>query len=817
MNDADASPLNELNILVALSGTTLQVTDGGGTLGADLSSLVNDADADPLNEVNTSVVLNGTILEVTDAGGTLGADLSSVIGGNTLDAAYDHGGGGAGRTITADTGAVRIDGTGGLELATGNLLQSPGNPVLSGSLGIGGTPRSVYVSGRYAYVVDSASDDLKVIDISGAEVTSLVAHSLEAGNLQVRNDIIAQGQLQVTGGLNLGAGGMFSDGDVGVGGDVTITGDLTISGTCTGCVSDIDDADADPNNELNSSVSLNGTTLQVTDAGGTLGADLSSLVNDADASPLNELNILVALNGTTLQVTDGGGTLGTDLSSLVNDADADPLNEVNTSVVLNGTILEVTDAGGTLSADLSNAIGGNTLDAAYDQGGGGAGRTITADTGAVRIDGTGGLELATGNLLQSPGNPVLSGSLGIGGTPRSVYVSGRYAYVADQTSADLKVIDVSDPSAPSLVGSLGTGGRPISVYVSGRYAYVAEPGSSSLLVIDVSDPSAPNLVGSLGLGGRPHSVHVSGRYAYVVDFDNDDLKVIDVSDPSAPSLVGSLGIGGTPLSVYVSGRYAYVVDQDSNDLKVIDVSDPSAPSLAGSLAIGGFPLSVYVSGRYAYVVDTGSDDLKVIDVSDPSAPSLAGSLAIGGIPESVYVSGRYAYVVDSASDDLKVIDISGAEVTSLVAHSLEAGNLQVRNDIIAQGQLQVTGGLNLGAGGMFSDGNVGISGTLAIANDVVPTSSPANLVQLYAEDTASSELKVRDEAGNITTLSPHNFSLIGQPSEPLAWSFYSENEHGKINVDMLRAMRLLESLSGERLVHTQSADESEMENPPLCQ
>ena len=72
-------------------------------------------------------------------------------------------------------------------------------------------------------------------------------------------------------------------------------------------------------------------------------------------------------------------------------------------------------------------------------------------------------------------------------------------------------------------------------------------------------------------------------------------------------------------------------------------------------------------------------------------------------------------------------------------------------------------------GSLFSDGNVGISGTLAIANDVAPTSSPANLVQLYAEDlAASSELKVRDEAGNILTLSPHNFSLIGQPSEPLA-------------------------------------------------
>ena len=106
---------------------------------------------------------------------------------------------------------------------------------------------------------------------------------------------------------------------------------------------------------------------------------------------------------------------------------------------------------------------------------------------------------------------------------------------------------------------------------------------------------------------------------------------------------------------------------------------------------------------------------------------------------------------------------------------------------------------------MFSDGNVGISGTVAIANDVAPTASPANLVQLYAEDVAaSSELKVRDEAGNVTTLSPHNFSLIGEPSEPLAWSFFSENDHGRINVDMLRTVRLVEQMSGHKLVYAET-------------
>ncbi|MDC0257774.1 hypothetical protein OAK35_03415 [Crocinitomicaceae bacterium] len=122
----------------------------------------------------------------------------------------------------------------------------------------------------------------------------------------------------------------------------------------------VDDADADPTNEMNTGVVLNGTDLEVTDGNGTIVTDLSSLqdgVNDADADPTNEMNTGVVLNGTNLEVTDGNGTIVTDLSSLqdgVNDADADPTNEMNTGVVLNGTNLEVTDGNGTIVTDLSS-------------------------------------------------------------------------------------------------------------------------------------------------------------------------------------------------------------------------------------------------------------------------------------------------------------------------------------------------------------------------------------------------------------------------------------------------------------------------------
>ena len=47
----------------------------------------------------------------------------------------------------------------------------------------------------------------------------------------------------------------------------------------------------------------------------------NDLVDDADADPTNEMNTGVVLNGTDLEVTDGNGTIVTDLSSLQDGVD----------------------------------------------------------------------------------------------------------------------------------------------------------------------------------------------------------------------------------------------------------------------------------------------------------------------------------------------------------------------------------------------------------------------------------------------------------------------------------------------------------------
>ena len=149
---------------------------------------------------------------------------------------------------------------------------------------------------------------------------------------------------------------------------------------------EIDDADADATNELITNASLNGTNLEITDAGGTNTVDLSSLdnstmnINDADADATNEIQVL-SISNDTIYLSDGGlvklptgfdgdynnlsnqPIIPSNTSDLTNnsgfitnadDDDADATNELITNAVLSGTNLQITDAGGTKTVDLSS-------------------------------------------------------------------------------------------------------------------------------------------------------------------------------------------------------------------------------------------------------------------------------------------------------------------------------------------------------------------------------------------------------------------------------------------------------------------------------
>ena len=116
----------------------------------------------------------------------------------------------------------------------------------------------------------------------------------------------------------------------------------------------------------------------------------------------------------------------------------------------------------------------------------------------------------------------------------------------------------------------------------------------------------------------------------------------------------------------------------------------------------------------------------------------------------------------------------------------------------------------------------GATHVLALGAGTPPTSNTASSVQLYVRnDTGRFELFVMDSGGNETQLSPHRFELT-EASDPMAWSFYSQNKAQDriINVDMLAALRELEKVVGKPLVFLADGRgnpiKNEIKTPPIA-
>jgi len=90
----------------------------------------------------------------------------------------------------------------------------------------------------------------------------------------------------------------------------------------------------------------------------------------------------------------------------------------------------------------------------------------------------------------------------------------------------------------------------------------------------------------------------------------------------------------------------------------------------------------------------------------------------------------------------------------LVANKTGSGTIPNINLVIgADAVAHFNSDNNFGVAGQSTFGT-NAAGVIGIPNGTAPTTSPANIVQVYSEDVSgSAELKVRDEAGNVTVLS----------------------------------------------------------------
>jgi len=595
-------------------------------------------------------------------------------------------------------------------------ISDPTTPVMMGSMEIPYSPSDVYVSGKYAYVVNNTP------------FGSLCGMSCQVPLLII--DISDPLSPTTVGSLDFSLSSIYA---------------IHVAGKYAYLVTDPDGDDfhvvdiSDPTNPVEvTSLNLPASTRDIFVSGKYAYVTTNNVAGDTCPSQC-EFHI-IDLTGIDAPTANIGALQSSNISVTENITIGNDTYIGNGLVVGSGGILS--QGGLSVSGGDIRHTGGSLIQTVGSDPvivGGVSSSTVMDNAYGVYVSGkyayTTGLDSHTLSIvdISDNTNPTIVGSFsGVAHgweNPTDVVINGGHAYVTF-VSSSLAIIDISDPYEPNLVGSISSSTLLFasSVYVSGRYAYVTSMGfisvPGSFSIIDISDPAAPYFVDSLVFSDTgASSSYVSGKYAYVVSrgevsLTPGSLRIIDISDPTNQTIVGSVA-SSTVLqaanSVYVSGKYAYVASTVSDSLTVVDISSSTAPFIAGvaqdSDVLDG-ATSVHVSGKYAYVANNGDNSLRIIDISDPIAPTVVGGVkdatSLDGTA-SVFVSGKYAYVTAGGSDSLNIIDLTGIDAPTANIGALQSSNISVTDNLIIGNDTYIGNGLVVGSGGILSYGGFSFS------------------------------------------------------------------------------------------------------------
>ena len=129
-----------------------------------------------------------------------------------------------------------------------------------------------------------------------------------------------------------------------------------------------------------------------------------------------------------------------------------------------------------------------------------------------------------------PTNPTQT-TVPVGSDPVAVACSRGLAYVADEESSTLTVVDVATASVSS---TISVGASPDAVSVSSKRIYVANRGSDNLSIIRVGSTSVAKTV---AVGVSPDGIAQSGD-VYVTDYASDAVTVLSPGGSLVNTFVG---------------------------------------------------------------------------------------------------------------------------------------------------------------------------------------------------------------------------------------------------------------------------------------
>ena len=330
---------------------------------------------------------------------------------------------------------------------------------------------------------------------------------------------------------------------------------------------------------------------------------------------------------------------------------------------------------------------------------------------AYIADGKKGLTLVD---ISNPSNPkfivTVGGAEEIG---KNVYEANGVTLSSDGTKAyiactvGLQIIDISDYKKPTVLGLYNVGGylpHVIQVALSpdGTIAYLGNDRTLGLYIIDVKNPSKPKLEKIMFYpslkGFEDEKWYPSGitiaknkKQMYVVgEFDGvkNSFEIYDITEPKNPKPIGAVEVqaGAIISATSADEKIAYIASAIGG-VEYIDISNPTKP-----LRLGGFnapqagreDIAITNDGTKAYVTAINKG-IYVVDLTYQNSALIGRLNDPRFATEDIALSkdGNIAYLA-SGYEGLIIADISNPKEPKVISifndNDLQATGIQISED-----------------------------------------------------------------------------------------------------------------------------------------
>ncbi|MBL0013922.1 MAG: hypothetical protein IPP30_09380 [Flavobacterium sp.] len=644
----------------------------------------------------------------------------------TLDQAYDFGGAGAGRTITADTGAVTIAGTDGL-VSTGTELVGVIPPSGAGTRMVWNPRKAAFRAGT---VIGTKWDNASIGTYStafGYDTTASGSSSTAGGA-----NSTASGGASTALGSNVTASGLVS---TAFGADAVASGSFsTAFGFLTTAIG-------------SASTAYGKRSVAFGDSSTAFGQFNGAFSFGEVALGIGATNYTPSANGDTqfgsANATDRLFTIGNAID-INNNFDVDVTERSDALIILkNGltrlpsttnAMITAADGKAVVTKEYLAANSSGTLDQAYDFGGAGAGRTITADTGAVTIAGTDGL-VSTGTSGSGAVAPSGAGTRMVWNPNKASFRAGTVAGTQwDDANIGLRSTAFGTNTSASGSTSTAFGSNTTangSTSTAFGFATNASGTFSTSFGFGTTAPSFGEVV--MGIGATTYTPSLNGDAQFRVANSTDRLLVvgnaidsnnsggIDAIERSDALVIlknGNTGIGSsTPQDkLHVVGNIRMVDgNQAAGKILASDANGTATWTAAGTLASGTLDQAYDFGGAGAgrtITADTGAVTIAGVDGlvstgtsgSGAVAPSGAGTRMVWNPRKQAFRAGTVAGAQwDDANIGFRSVAM-GISTTASGFNSAAFGDLTVAsNDAsIAMGSSTIASGASAFAMGNFT-------------------------------------------------------------------------------------------------------------------